>query len=215
MTTPSSRNPNGGPDPHDGADPQERADPQETAWFRDLFATTYTPLVAYARRRTGDVSEADDIVAEVFTTVWRRRHDGDPNQPTPSPPLPWLYGIAANVIRNHRRSTARRLRLVDRLESQPGRHQHDPADLAAETLRDALDDLPFDDQELLRLIAWEGLSHSEIAAALGISTNAVGVRAHRARKRLQAELDARDAAPQHPERPRTDTRQPSKKEGTT
>jgi RNA polymerase sigma-70 factor (ECF subfamily) len=35
---------------------------------------------------------------------------------------------------------------------------------------------------------WEGLTHAEAAQALGCSTNAVAVRLHKARKRVQAEL---------------------------
>lgn len=162
-------------------------DRDDDGWFRQLFDACYSPLVAYARRRTTDPSEADDIVAEVLTVAWRRRAERNAASSSSSE-LPWLYGIAANMIRNHRRSHGRRLRLVERLESQPTAGQLDPSELAASTLRDAFDRLPFDDQELLRLIAWEGLSHAEIGEVLGISTNAVGIRAHRARKKLELEL---------------------------
>jgi RNA polymerase sigma-70 factor (ECF subfamily) len=56
-------------------------------------------------------------------------------------------------------------------------------------LRAALQRLSFDDQEVLRLVAWEGLSHAEVAQVLQCSTNAVGIRVHRARQRLEIELD--------------------------
>jgi RNA polymerase sigma-70 factor (ECF subfamily) len=42
------------------------------------------------------------------------------------------------------------------------------------------------DQELLMLIAWDGLTRGEVAATLGLSTGAVAVRLHRARRRLAA-----------------------------
>ena len=48
---------------------------------------------------------------------------------------------------------------------------------------EALGTLSEDDQELLKLVAWEELSHGEIAASLGITTNAVAIRLHRARQR--------------------------------
>ena len=166
----------------------EDSDEAASGWFQRLFDEAYTPLVAYARRRTANASDADDIVAEVFTVAWRRRTERLAESSSPSAELPWLYGIASNVLRNHRRSHGRRLRLVERLESQPAAGQLDPSELAETSLRDALERLPFDDQELLRLIAWEGLSHAEIGVALGISTNAVGIRAHRARKKLETEL---------------------------
>ncbi len=155
------------------------------ARFRAMFQSTLRPLTAYARRRSTDWAEADDIVSDTFTTAWRRRDELDPNRP----PLPWLYGIAANVIRNQQRSRNRRLRLVDKLETHDRRPEvPDPAEQQGAELRSALAQLTADDQEVLRLAAWEGLSHFEIGQVLSCTTNAVGLRLHRARQRLQAEL---------------------------
>ena len=81
--------------------------------FRQLFELSYQPLVAYARRRSATDADADDLVGEVYATAWRRRDQLD----NTVSPLPWLYGIAGNVLRNQRRSTVRRLRLVDHKRS--------------------------------------------------------------------------------------------------
>ncbi len=165
------------------------ADVDAEASFRRLFTSTYQDLLAYARRRSFDHAEADDIVAEAYAVAWRRR--ADRNQE--APPLPWLYGIAANVLRNSRRAGDRRLQLVERLQAQPdaadGAGIAGPVDAPGVEIRDALGRLSFDDQEILRLVAWEGLSHAEAAEALGCSVNAVGIRIHRARQRLRVELD--------------------------
>lgn len=152
--------------------------------FRALFERTYPQVVAYARRRTPSVAEADDVVAEVYATAWRKAHDLESIET----PLAWLYGIGLNVIRNRRRAAERHLRLVGAVQSSaeaappPG----DPAD--AVVIRQALDSLPDDDAELLRLIAWEGLSYAEAGAVLGCTASAVGSRLHRARQRLDAAL---------------------------
>jgi RNA polymerase sigma-70 factor (ECF subfamily) len=170
------------------ATPSSSADEQHR--FVELFESTFTPVTAYARRRVADRAEADDVVAETYAVAWRRRGQLDPD----APPLPWLYGIAANVIRNHHRSRSRRLRLADKLEAQTARSgvPHpiggDPGDRPADDLRTALASLADDDQEVLRLVAWEGLAHAEIGQILGCSTNAVGLRVHRARQRLRAAL---------------------------
>ena len=106
----------------------------EESRFRSVFDETYRPLVAYARRRTTDWSEADDIVAEAFSVAWRRRAELPADNP-----LPWLYAVAANVLRNHRRATSRRLRLVDKIEAQPNpAPAPDPADLDGTSMRRAL-----------------------------------------------------------------------------
>lgn len=161
-------------------------EPASADTFRQIFDETYRPLVAYARRRTADWSQADDVVSEVYAVAWRRRDEIDQTQPT----IAWLYGIAANTLRNHRRSSGRQLRLVDKMEAQPPpRAVADPADRVGSELRAALAVLSDDDQEVLRLLAWEGLSHAEIGDILGCSTNAVGIRIHRARQRLQTALE--------------------------
>lgn len=53
---------------------------------------------------------------------------------------------------------------------------------------EALANLRADDQELLRLLAWEGLSQAEAGVVLGVSPNAVAIRLHRARRRFATEL---------------------------
>lgn len=157
--------------------------------FRELFAATYGPIVAYARRRVSP-DQVDDVVSEVYATAWRRRADAQPGTLPDATALPWLYGIAANSIRNLRRADGRHLRLVEKIEAQPAIEPVGAtSDGPGSDLRAALDRLSFDDQEVLRLVAWEGLSHAEAGQALGCSTNAVGVRIHRARKRLEVELD--------------------------
>ncbi|MEM9612005.1 MAG: RNA polymerase sigma factor [Actinomycetota bacterium] len=165
----------------------EQAPLDDETRFRRLFETGYQPLVAYARRRTLNPAAADDVVAETFATAWRRRADLRPG----AAPLPWLYGIAANVLRNQRRSQGRALRLVDRLHHDPLTAAVAEVDLELPDpeLHDALDRLSFDDREILRLVTWEEMSHAEIAETLGCSVNAVGIRLHRARKRLRHELD--------------------------
>jgi RNA polymerase sigma-70 factor (ECF subfamily) len=175
--------------------------PIDDGAFRQLFDDTYPAVVAYARRRVAP-DRVDDVVAEVYATVWRRRADLDPT----ASPLPWLYRVAANVIRNLRRGDERRLRLVERIEAQPppaigGELPNGPA----ANLRAALERLSPDDQEVLRLVAWEGLSHAEVGQAMDCSTNAVGIRIHRARKRLEIELDrlANPLSPSDPPQPRT------------
>lgn len=170
----------------DGPSDRGTASVDDDERFRRLFADGYQPLIRYARRRTVDVSVADDVVAETFAIAWRRRAD----LRNDGPALHWLYGIAANVLRNQGRARTRSLRLVDKLQADPltpastdgGLELPDPA------LHEALERLSFDDREILRLATWEELAHSEIAEVLDCSVNAVGIRLHRARKRLRAEL---------------------------
>ncbi len=156
-------------------------------WFRGVYAETYRPLLAYARRRV-DRATADEVVAETFLTAWRRRDD----VPDGSERL-WLFGVARNVVRNASRSNRRRRAAQDRLRIVAPTESVDPVgfetDERAALLRTALAALPASDREILMLVAWEELSHAEIAQTLDISANAVAIRIHRARKRLSAGID--------------------------
>lgn len=159
--------------------------PDDGERFRLLFEAGYRPLVAFARRRCVDWAEADDVVGETFTVAWRRRQDLDPDVA----PLPWLYGIAGNIIRNQQRAGGRRLRLIDKLETEHRPNsESDPSDRPGAEVRAALAQLAPDDQEVLRLTAWEGLPQRDVAQLLGCSTNAVALRLRRARQRLRDEL---------------------------
>lgn len=62
----------------------------------------------------------------------------------------------------------------------------------------AMDRLSPDDGELLRLHAWEGLSHRELAATFECSEGAVKVRLHRARRRLAKEYERDMRRPSRP-----------------
>lgn len=153
--------------------------------FAELFDRAYRPLLAYSRRRV-DAATADDVVAEVFSIAWRRR-----DELPVADEVPWLYGVARNVIRNHQRSGRRSERLDARLRLVRDEPEVGPERSSA--LAEALVRLRPDDREVITLVAWEGLSHGEAAVALGCSTNAVGIRMHRARSRLRALLDEIEA----------------------
>ena len=166
------------------------ADGARSLRFTSVANDVWTPLQLYLRRRA-HTDDVDDVAAETLAVMWRRLDDIPAGAE-----LPWCYSIARRCLANHRRGTARRRRLVDRLS---GGRQHsppdadDPATLIDEidpTLRRALGRLSTDDRELLMLWAWEQLSVGEIAVALGATPNTASVRLRRARRRLADQLTA-------------------------
>ncbi|HTX47476.1 MAG TPA: sigma-70 region 4 domain-containing protein, partial [Solirubrobacteraceae bacterium] len=122
--------------------------------------------------------------ADVFLVVWRRLDQ------VPSECLPWLLAVARRALANRRRSARRASALEERLAD--GRSAEEPSkDLG---LLSALSTLSTRDREVLLLIAWEGLDHSEVAEVLSIRRAAVATRFHRARRRLAAALAAEQGA---------------------
>ena len=57
-------------------------------------------------------------------------------------------------------------------------------------MHEALGQLSAEDRELVTLIAWEGLTPAQAAAALGVPPGTARVRLHRARTRLRAALSS-------------------------
>jgi len=121
-------------------------------------------------------------VAATFTVAWRRFAD----KPSAEFELPWLYAIAARVLANQWRSLRRLAALRSRLRELPAPRGVERSDLPEVVA--ALKQLRRDDQEILRLAAWEGLTGAELAVALDCTENAAAIRLHRARKRLEEQM---------------------------
>jgi len=169
-----------GADMHNPA--QGRSD--RAARFAEVFATHADAVFAYARRRTTN-EEAEEVVSETFLTAWRRMDD------VPAHALPWLIGVARRVLANRRRGDDRRHALDTRLRIAPA-PVPDPADSVAtrDEVTAALARLPLGEREFVTLMAWEGLSAADVAAALGVSRAAVYLRLHRARRRFEGLIAA-------------------------
>ncbi|HEX3621948.1 MAG TPA: sigma-70 family RNA polymerase sigma factor [Acidimicrobiales bacterium] len=170
--------------------------------FRRLYVAHYGAIDAYCARRTDEASDAVDAVAETFSIAWRRLAE----VPDAEFVLPWLYGVARRVLANQRRGNRRRGELSTRLRGQQSIGPDVDEDLLAQedrrTVLEALARLKDSDREVLRLAAWEELSHREIAQVMACSEGSVAVRLHRARLRLGKEI-AKGGAPTGHER-RTD-----------
>ncbi len=165
---------------------RERGEDHHHGRYASIYDGHYRAVLAYARRRTSD---ADDVVAETFLTAWRRLDA----VPSGDATLPWLYGVARRVIANQRRGGRRRSNLALRLVGQvppprPGIEDGLVANETHQAVLAALAQLKADDQEVLRLVVWETLSHRQAAQVLGCAESAVAVKVHRARARLSKEL---------------------------
>lgn len=82
--------------------------------FHHLYQASYGPVQAYVVNRLGMADDVPDVVAEVFTTAWRRLSD----IPPPSADRFWLYGTARRVIARRHRSAGRLRNLLGRLAAE-------------------------------------------------------------------------------------------------
>jgi RNA polymerase sigma-70 factor, ECF subfamily len=160
--------------------------------FPEIFDSYAPSVLRFARRRLDDGDAAWDVVNDTFTTAWRHWD----RRPAAGELLPWLYAIAGNAVRDQRRSAGRQSRLIARLSAAgTASHTADPADgiVLGQSVAGALARLPAADQEVLRLVAWEGMTDARaIGLVLGLSPAAVRTRVHRARRRLRSLLNEPD-----------------------
>lgn len=168
----------------------ERGAAGDAVAFGELFDLHRDRVFRHAYRiLLRDVADAEDAAAVAFLELWRRRRqvrlvDGSP--------LPWLLATTTNTCRNLDRARRRYRALLDSLPHgthTPSAEDTALAALAADgDLTGALATLSSAEAELFALVAVEGYSITDAAAAVGASPGAARTRLHRIRNRLQQHL---------------------------
>ena len=145
-------------------------------------------VFAVAHKVLGDRGLAEEATQQAFVQAWRSARSFDPTRELG----PWLATIARRVaIDVHRREARRAHQPIDEVTSDPALVTlPESAEAAYEAweVRRALDDLPAEEREVVRLQHLEGLSQSEVAQRLGVPIGTVKSRSFRAHRHLAARL---------------------------
>lgn len=159
------------------------------AFYREHLAL----VQRFVARRVASPEDAADLTADIFVAAI---DSADGYRPEAGSPQGWLIGIARNLIASHWRSSARSLDLTRKIV---GRNLLDEdateriasridAERRTRDLYQCLAALPEPQRAVTELVAVDGFSLVEAAAALGISAGNARVRYHRARRTLSASL---------------------------
>jgi len=128
----------------------------------------------------GDPTKAADVVQATFANAWQASHRFDPDRELG----PWLYTIARrqaiDAYRRERRTEPTDPSELEIIELPPSLEQA----WEAWQVRLAIDQLPGDECDVVRMSWFDGLAHSEIAERLGVPVGTVKSRSHRAHRRL-------------------------------
>lgn len=155
--------------------------------FGLLFEQHARLIYNYFFRRVGDWAAAEDLLSIAFLEAWRCRK----TLSSPEKGLPWLYGIANNVVRNRRRSERRYAAALRRVPEP--RPEPDLAVDAIECLEEdrnvkaalaLVSKLPAREQEVFVLCTGFDVSYDDAAFALQIPVGTVRSRLSRARRRI-------------------------------
>jgi RNA polymerase sigma factor (sigma-70 family) len=167
----------------------------EAERFAAIFDRHFARVHRFFAWRVGP-DAADDLAGEVFRVAFERRAAYATDRPDC---LPWLYGIAANLLRHRHRSGGRESRALARDVVASVTGGDDLADDVAarvdaarrsDELARLLDTLTEGERDVVLLAAWECLTYEQLADALGVPVGTVRSRLHRARRKIRERLDA-------------------------
>lgn len=170
---------------------------QETGGTRDARFSEYVVpevpvMLRVARRFTGNLHDAEDLVQETLIRAYRGLDGFDGRHPRA-----WLFTILRNTHRNmNRRARPRVIEDPEVLSRVPARGADGRSGAEEQVLEAILDPdlvealraLPANAREIVLLVDVDGLSYEEAAHALDVPTGTVMSRLHRARKRLRKRL---------------------------
>lgn len=167
--------------------------------MRAFFGAYFDRIYGFAFRLTGDRTLAEDVTQEVCYRIQRAASTLDPDRD----PGPWVMAITANTCRSIWRSSASRMQRASRSIHGDADGSSPPIDLPADVaspdepllaaererlVQEALLGLDPALREIVLLRDYEGMDHTAIATALGISHSAARKRYSRALAALASRL---------------------------
>ncbi|WP_302256773.1 RNA polymerase sigma-70 factor [uncultured Alistipes sp.] len=159
----------------------------DEACFDALFRRYYKPLCAYASRFVA-VDRAEELVQDTLMWVWESRDKLLPEMPLKS----LLFTIVKNKSLNSVARDTIRSKIIRQLAEQYEAQFDDPdfylENELADRLAAALRKMPPEFQETFRMHRLEGMTHKEIASALGVSPQTVNYRIGQTVRTLREEL---------------------------
>ena len=162
----------------------------EPRYFGVIFERHFGAILRYLRRRLDD-QPAEEATAQTFLVAFDERGRFDRER---ADARPWLFGIATNLARRHRREEVNELRAIaalgaDASSSDDGSEARVDAERMRGVLACCLAELPAEESDVLYLLVWAELGQPEIAAALGVPIGTVKSRLSRARGRVREALE--------------------------
>lgn len=162
---------------------------EDRSAFAELFRRFAGRIKAFLLRWGMPGDQAEEVAQEVMVAIWRRADSFDPAKAAAST---WIFAIARNRRIDLIRKTARR-------EPDPEdplfERDPDPDGMVLLSLqerqriiREAIQELPQDQQDVLRIAFFEGLSHGECAEALDVPLGTVKSRIRLAFRKLREAL---------------------------
>ncbi|MFQ5559583.1 MAG: RNA polymerase sigma factor [Nitrospinota bacterium] len=153
--------------------------------FKELYVLTHKKVYFYLFRMTGNQENAEDIMAETYTEVWKNasKFRGDAKGAT------WVIGIARNLAMNSFRKT----KYHDSIDDHPNITSAE--DKTGETMdrkrliKAGMQKLSENHREIMDLVFFQEFNYQQVADVLGIPVNTVKTRVFHAKAAFKAALN--------------------------
>jgi RNA polymerase sigma-70 factor, ECF subfamily len=163
-------------------------DQQALGWLYDRYARS---LYSLAYKSLGSVEECEELVIDVFAQVWRIADRYDVSRARVDT---WLFMMARSRILDRLRRKQRQAKVTDAIALDPPTNEVPGPGLDAEIaerreqIRSVLTHLPLEQQRVLELAYYQGLSHREIAEQTGLALGTVKTRIRLGLEKLRSAL---------------------------
>jgi RNA polymerase sigma-70 factor (ECF subfamily) len=152
--------------------------------FAVIFDRHFRPIFRFLRGRVGR-QLAEDLASETFVVAFGRRSSYDLAR---EDARPWLYGIAVNLLREHRRAEERRLRAYSRVPADLSSGLDEPGERLDSSVSAALLELTHEERNLILLLTWAHLTYEQLGDALNLPVGTIRSRVSRVRSKLRERL---------------------------
>lgn len=170
-----------------GTQRRARAEHAARRRFESAIEPLMPDLLRYFARRVIPKADAADCLSETLLALWKHRNR---LPEAAAEQRAWAYGIARKILANHQRKRIRRSAVDADLRTALADHAPQIPE-AAHKAAQALTLLPETDQELIRLVIWDGFAIIDAGQILGMKPATARSRYARARHKLQEHLTGR------------------------
>jgi len=157
--------------------------------FETLFREHFTGMSYFARKYTGDLDSAKEIVHSVFIRIWENRLDFDWEKPTKSYLFTSVYNRSMNFLRDKKKFISHEEATLHNMVTDVSDFSDNLETAELESrIKSALQKLPEKCREVFELSRFEGKKYTEIAEHLNISVKTVESQMSKALSLLKGEL---------------------------
>jgi RNA polymerase sigma-70 factor (ECF subfamily) len=166
------------------------AERQDRDAFRALFQSLAPAVKGMLMRQGADAATAEELAQETLLSVWRKARYFAPERGAATT---WVFTIARNLRIDRLRREPAWQELTDEQDENVSEEPRPDEALASRQIQErvaaVLSEIPADQSTLVRLAYQEGLSHSQIAARLGVPLGTVKTRMNSAYRKIRAALE--------------------------